>query len=184
MNKAMKIFCGLLVAVMILCAAGTTANGTLNISGDLLVTGNITGNIAGTQITSGTISNGRYYGTLCTKAVATDESTASTSFTDLSTVQSCTFSLSATTSVIAIYQDNAYLVGGTASITNEMNVDTTGQTSWDSPNDGVAATTGVPTSVAWGGSLNSGSHTIKVQYKTSANTVHHRARVLTVLATP
>lgn len=132
---------------------------------------------------TGSLGNGQYYGTLCTSWVTTDENTANTGYVDLSTVDSCTFTLAATTSVAIIFQANVYIVGGSAGSFSQVFVDGTAHTETETDSD-LAATTGAAVNAQFVSSLASGSHTITIKHKVNGNTGHWRKRLLVVEATP
>lgn len=138
------------------------------------------------NITTGLLNNGRYYGSLCpgsTSFVSTDETTASTTYVDLATADSCTFTLNAVTSVLIQYEANTYCTGGACGSFAQIMVDGTLQASSETDSD-LAVNTGAAANCQFlAASLPAGPHTVKVQHKTNANTVHLRKRIIKAFAT-
>jgi hypothetical protein len=119
------------------------------------------------------------------KYTATDESTTSTTYTDLATADSVTFSLDATQDVLVLYHSNTYVSAGapTEFVYSQVYLDGTAQTS------PVSAVFLAPTANALGlpqmivykiAAVGSGSHTIDIKHHCdSSNASHWRWRSLT-----
>ncbi len=116
---------------------------------------------------SGPIGNNNYYGVVCSNFVVTAESTTSTIFINLATTDTCTFTLAATTMVVASYTSYVNnLNANTGDYSSIFGVDGTNVTASEfvqapsGASDGNASNTG-----GYSVSLAAGSHTIIVQHK-------------------
>lgn len=114
--------------------------------------------------------------------VDTVETTTSTSYVDLATADSVTFTLSATTNVIIQYSAANYSFAG-CQFYNQANIDGTLVGGNDQANSLVIAAPNniITMSYGWLASLAAGTHTVKIQHKVSANTGQWQGRLLTVL---
>jgi hypothetical protein len=124
-------------------------------------------------------------GVLASLFVATDESTTSTSFVNLTTPDSVTFTLTAASKVLIMYSANAYFTGSGTSQTNNVMIDGVqvdpGNTALSQQGINVPQTFGTNFVSA---SLAIGSHTVTIQHEVSNFTGHWRNRLTTVLITP
>ena len=158
-------------------ATGTVNTGTLNQIAFYAAPGSA---VSGETL----IGNNNYYGTLASVFVPATQTTTSTTFTDLGTLDTVTFTLVATTNVIVNYIAYEFNSGANTN-SNVVNVDgadvassydLTMITGGNNPASGIAG---------WiANSLAAGSHTIKVRHKVSAGTGSWANRQLMVLATP
>lgn len=114
--------------------------------------------------------------------VDTAESTSSTSYTDLGTADSVTFTLPATTTVIVQYSCSIFAASGLNAY-NQANVDGTLTGLLDQALT-IGGGTIVTMTYGYSVSLAAGTHTIKIQHKVSANTGQWQGRLLTVLGIP
>lgn len=124
-------------------------------------------------------------GVLCSLYTATDESTASTNYTDLATLDTCTFTLNATTNVLITYMADEYVTGSTNNIWNIVNIagsDVAGTDSVTLPPGTSQEELGGAKYVKT--SLGSGSQTVKIRHKVSGGTGHWLVRVVWVTVTP
>lgn len=130
------------------------------------------------------LSNSNYYGGLGSSYVITDESTTSPTFVGLTTADTVTFTLAATTTVNVLFSSVCYLASGSVnSITWEFNLDTVDQ----GANSVAITNNNFNFSCQMGQrftSLSAGSHTIIMKYKTGAGTAHWFNRDMQVTATP
>ncbi len=113
---------------------------------------------------------------------ATDETTGSTSFVDLTTHDAVTFTCAATCTVAVWYNANCYNVGGGATaIYNAVFVDAVQADDGNQVILSAGASGPLTCSAIWkAASLSAASHTIDIQHKVSANTGHWRDRMITV----
>ncbi len=132
-------------------------------------------------------SGGTGYGVVCSNYVATSESTNSTTFTDLATVDGCSFTLSGTTTIAVHYTawcNN--LNANTGDYSNVTNVDGTD----DAGSEYIVAPSGNTDGNSscvegFGTSLAAGAHTIKIRHKVYGSvTGKWVARQLIVWASP
>lgn len=114
--------------------------------------------------------------------VDTAESTSNTSYTDLGTPDSVTFTLPQTTTVIVQYSCSVFTGSGLVAF-NQANVDgtLTGLLDQAFTSSGGAIIT---MTYGYSVSLAAGTHTIKIQHKVSANSGQWQGRLLTVLGIP
>jgi hypothetical protein len=133
-------------------------------------------------------SSGTTYGTLCSAYVTANEGTSSTSYVDLTTADSCGFTLSGTTTIVVQYSAYENNSSSNASnlwynIVNVDGTDVTSPTSEAGMNPAVGGN-------GWGGvgyaaSLSSGAHTIKIRHKVAGSfTGFWTNRTLLVVASP
>ena len=123
---------------------------------------------------------------IATNFIATDETTTSVTFADLTTHDSVTFTCVATCNAAVIYGANEYSSGGTQTLFNSVFVD--GVQADDGNQAIVMAGTTAPLAgnAVWlASSLGAGAHTIDIQHKVNGNTGHWRDRMITVfISTP
>lgn len=118
--------------------------------------------------------------------VATDESTTSTTYVDLATVDSVTFTLGATQDLLVEYLSSAYNTVTNGVFFSEMFLDGVAQTSSEVAQGEPVASTFVAHIMSFKmAGVAAGSHTIKVQHKTQTSTTSHwktRALKVSILA--
>lgn len=133
---------------------------------------------------TGTLGNGQYYGTLGSSYVATSESTSSTTFVQLTTHDTVTFVLAATTNVIATYMAYESPTLGTPACVTQFNVDTVDATATALFATGLGTAASAPITNEYKVSLAAGSHTIFVDYKVTSNGCNFFNRLLRIEAAP
>lgn len=157
-------------------ATNTTAAMVVGSGGSIAASGS--GTIAATSCPN--------CGILASLFTATDESTSSTSLVDLTTHDSVTFTLAATTNVLVFYNANSYSsAGGGATNFNTVFVDGVQADDGNQAITTANANYAAVTTAGWvAASLGAGSHTIDIQHKVSSGTGHWRDRMLYVSGTP
>jgi len=119
---------------------------------------------------------------LASQFIATDEATTSTTYVQLTTHETITFSLDATTTVLLQYQALAYNSTSPAAMRVRFNIDGVAST----PSIAAYTTTGGGAvflhGMLWSVSLGSGSHTIYVEHNVSAGTGDWFNRFLMAMA--
>ncbi len=118
--------------------------------------------------------------------VPDDESTGSTTYVDLSTLDSVTFSLLAASDVVIVYLADGYQVAGSfpGNLWNIINIDGSDVAGTDAIASTIATTEEIPNICKYlKTGLAAGSHTIKIRHKTSSGTAHWLNRLLTVQIT-
>lgn len=151
-----------------------------------------TGSSGPATVTAGVLNVPQYSGggggagILASLFVVTDESTSSTSFVDLTTPDSVTFTLASTSNVVVQYGANFYNTNsGSNNGTSSVFVDGSQADDGNQATTTFGASTPVSAIVVWrAASLGSGSHTIKVEHKTSSGPSHWRDRMLVVSVAP
>lgn len=111
--------------------------------------------------------------------VDTPESTTSTSYVDLGTADSVTFTIAATQTVIYQYSSTVFTAGGCVAF-NQANVDGTLFSGLDQANN-ISGGAIAPSIYALTESLAAGTHTIKIQHKTNGGSCQWQARTFYVL---
>lgn len=125
---------------------------------------------------------------LASNYVGTDQSTASTVATDLTTADSVTFTLDATRNVLLLFFSNAYLSAGTVNSFNLSNTFTDSLVGalggeWDTPP--AALNAGVASIAYLVASLSGAAHTVKCQhFVPNGGTGHWRQRLLLAILLP
>lgn len=120
-----------------------------------------------------------------TQEVSTNESTASTSYTDLATVGP---SVTVTTGTSAIVWFNSQVVNTSANVQTFATVQVSGATTITADDSWSICQDGAPASQFWGfgtttmfTTLNSGVNTFTMKYRVSAGTASYRRRNIIVL---
>jgi hypothetical protein len=163
--------------------SGTTAISGANVTGAVKA-GNPPTQAGCSDLSDAVSSCNHASGILASSYVATSEATTSTSFTGLSTADTITFSLAATTNVIVRYM--AYMspsTGSGQSCVTQLNVDTSDVTA-TALFAGLNGGNSDPTSNEYKTSLGSGSHTILMKYKVTSNGCNWFNRLLTAEVAP
>lgn len=118
---------------------------------------------------------------ICSSYVATNEATSSTSYTNLMTSDTCTFTLAATTTLVLMYSADTVSNTSTHNSFNIVNVDTA-----DTSGETLCTmTTGFWAScgVGYKASFASGSHTVLVKHKVDGNSSNWQNRLMVISAT-
>ncbi len=140
-------------------ATGTVNTGTIN---------QIAYYAAGGTAVSGEtlIGNGNYYGVLGKfQQAAAQTGITNTSYVDLATPESVTFTCAAACNVDAAYQDNCLISGGNDNIYTIVNVDGSNVTATGNSITLLSGSTASGTcQTSYSGSLTAASHTIKIQH--------------------
>lgn len=122
-------------------------------------------------------------GAIASNFVITDESTASTSYVDLTTPDSTSFTLAASTVVLIDYTAYGYMTSGSGSavpLYNIVNVDGSNIAATESFIEPSSTFNTTVNTSQYSLTLAAGAHTVKIQHKVGSSTGHWAQRLLTI----